>query len=415
MTILILSRENATYSQAEKTFTYSLDKQLDENIKSLRLESVTFRPSTMTTYPHGIFMCSRALAELSMRHHATVLRDVNHRHKTNVLACLHKASNDVLYHLASPLRIMLDRRAYIRDIDIFFTAPDGTVLDGEYVPVSTAGPQLSDLETMHDDGSGNLLFFMDCDLASSYRKQDDSQAAQGDTVKQWVARYPDDESVAFNQSSVDGLILTTFDDESHVVCVTTNPAGGAWESMVETDVGFDLPDSGSLFLLWETDSTPNSYETMVQNNHFFNLVLHNSNLSYRSEDGGTQHPVIFNILASTSYLLEIKWIKGATVGANFACDMTLNATKLVLNNNTDFTGSTTTSMRTSGSKRRIVFSTAQTGMDSKVSSCILLSGHDADQRATCKAYLEKRWRNASTTPEVDPNAVDSSFLCEIRV
>jgi hypothetical protein len=231
-----------------------------------------------------------------------------------------------------------------------------------------------------------------------------------------VARYPNDESVAFTQSSVDGIVLTTFDDESHVVSITTNPNGGAWESMVETDVGFDFPDSGSLFLLWETDSSPGGYETMVQQNHFFNLVLNSGNLSYRSEVGG-QHPVIYNILASTSYLLEIKWTKGAVSGtntSNFDCAMTLNATKLVLDNNTDYTGSATTSMRVSGSKRRIVFSTAQTGMDSKVSSCILLSGDNAAQRATCKAYLEKRWRNASTTPEVDPDAVGATWLSELR-
>ena len=153
---------------------------------------------------------------------------------------------------------------------------------------------------------------------------------------------------------------------------------------------------------------------MVQQNHFFNLVLHNGNLSYRSENGGTQHPVIYNILASTSYLLEIKWAKGSSDGTNHDCAMVLNATKLVLDNNTDYTGSASTSMRESGSKRRIVFSTAQTGMDSKVSSCILLSGDDATERATCKSYLEKRWRNASTTPEIDPDAVDSSWLTELR-
>ena len=92
--------------------------------------------------------------------------------------------------------------------------------------------------------------------------------------------------------------------------------------------------------------------------------------------------MIYNVLASTSYLLEIKWAKGSSDGTNHDCAMTLNATKLVLDNNTDYTGSATTSMRESGSKRRIVFSTAQTGMDSKVSSCILLSGDDATQRAT---------------------------------
>ena len=382
-------------------------------MKHVRIQTFSFKPSTAAVYPHGVLACSSTLTDMALRTHVNVLKDANHRSDTDVLCCLHQEQG-VLYKLAAPLLLTLDRRGFVNKIDIYFTDMAGNRLEGDYVPVSTAGPQLSDMETMFDSGSGNLKFFMDCDLSSSYRKQDDSEASQGDTVKQWVARYPADESVAFSQSSVDGIILTTFDDESHVVAITTNPNGGAWESMVESDVGFDFPDTGSLFLLWETDSTPNSYETMVQQNHFFNLVLHNSNLSYRSEDGGTQHPVIYNILASTSYLLEIKWAKGSSDGTNFDCAMVLNATKLVLDNNTDYTGSASTSMRESGSKRRIVFSTAQTGMDSKVSSCILLSGDDATQRATCKSYLEKRWRNASTTPEIDPDAVDSSWLTELR-
>ena len=141
-----------------------------------------------------------------------------------------------------------------------------------------------------------------------------TEASLGDTVKQWKARYPADESVVFTQSSVDGMILTTFDDESHVFAVTTNPNGGAWESMLDSDVGFDFPDTGSLFMLWETDSSPGSYEKICQQNHFFDLVLHNGNLSFRSEDGGTQHPVIYNVLASTSYLLEIKYAKGNSTG-----------------------------------------------------------------------------------------------------
>jgi hypothetical protein len=267
---------------------------------------------------------------------------------------------------------------------------------------------------MHDSGSGNLKIFMDCDLTSSYRKQDDSEAAQGDTVKQWVARYPDDESVVFTQSSVDGMILTTFDDESHVVAVTTNPSGGAWESMMDTDVGFDFADSGSLFMLWETDSSPAGYEKICQQKHFFDLVLNNGNLSFRSENGGSQHVVIYNILASTSYLLEIKWVKGTVSAPNHDVAMTMNATKLVLDNNTEYSGTGTTSMRNSGSKTRIELSNAQTGMDSKVSSLIYLAGDDTDERATCKSYLEKRWRNASTTPEVDPDAVDATWLSELR-
>ena len=418
MTLLILSRGNAVYDSTTKVFTYKLDQQLEQHMKHLRIESVSFRPSTSDEYPHGIYLCSKALAALSMRDHCTILRAVRHRDSSDVIACLHKSlsnSHDIVYHLNSPLRLTLDRRSYISDIDIYFTDIDGTKLEGDYVATSTPGTQLSDLETMHDSGNGNLKFFCDCDLESSYVKADGTQAAVGDTVAQWKARYPDNESVVFTHSSVDGIVLTTFDDESHIKAVTQNDNGGAWESMFDTDIGFDFPDTGSLFLLWETDSTPGAYETMVNQSHFFDLVLHNSNFSFRSPADGTQHIVIYNIQASTSYLLEIKWSKGAINGSDFSNALTLNATKLVLGNNSEYTGSATTTQRLSGSKRNIKLSTAQTGMDSKVSSIILLEGDDEDERAKCKNYLEKRWMNQETNPQVDPNAVNSDYLIEIRI
>ena len=45
---------------------------------------------------------------------------------------------------------------------------------------------LEDLTTMHS-GAGNLKFFADCDLASSYENADGTVAADGDTVAQWKA------------------------------------------------------------------------------------------------------------------------------------------------------------------------------------------------------------------------------------
>ena len=219
-------------------------------MKHVRIQSFSFKPSTAASYPHGVMACSSTLTDMALRTHVNVLKDENHRSDTDVLCCLHQEQG-LLYKLAAPLLITLDRRGFVNDI--YFTDMAGNRLEGDYVPVSTAGPQLSDMETMFNSGNGNLKFFMDCDLASSYRKQDDSEASQGDTVKQWVARYPADESVAFTQSSVDGIVLPTFDNGSHVAAITTNPSGGAWESMTESDISFDL---GSLFLLWETDSTP---------------------------------------------------------------------------------------------------------------------------------------------------------------
>ena len=105
-----------------------------------------------------------------------------------------------------------------------------------------------------------------------------------------------------------------------------------------------------------------------------------------------------------SQLLEVK---GSASGGNHDVATTVNATKLDINGNTEYTGSATTSMRSNGNKRYLYLSDAQTGMDSKVSSFILLHGDSSTDRNNCKDYLVKRWKNQSTT-------VDSSWLAEIR-
>ena len=415
--ILLLTRENSTYNSVTKTFWFNMDKQLDEKVKHLRFQTFSFTPSTVTSFPHGILVCSKTITNLSMRQHISVLKDTGHRNDTDVIACLHKDihnTTNILYTLSAPLTLTLDRRSFISKLDIYFTDMSGVKLDGDYVAQSTAGPNLEDLTAMHDSGSGNLKFFCDADLASSYVAQDDSEAEDGDTVKQWKARYPADESVVFTQSTVDGMVLTTFDDEVHIKCVTQNDAGGAWEYMSDGDVGFDFADSGSLFFLWETDENLVAYEKIVKQPHWFDFVLHNGNLSLRSENGGSQHIVVYNIAVSTSYLIEIKWVKGAAAGGNHDVACTVNATKLVLAGNTEYTGSVTTSMRDSATKTKLYLSDAQSGMDSKFSSTVLLHGDDATERTTIKNYLEKRWKNQSTTPVVDPDAVSSTWLSEIR-
>ena len=180
--ILILTRENSTYDAATKTFWFNLDKQLAENVKHLRFQTFSFRPSTVTAFPHGVLVCSKTLTNLSMKQHVNVLKDQGHRNDTDVVACLHKDKHNdkhVLYTLAAPLTMILDRRSFVNRIDFFFTDLQGNRLDGDYVAQSTAGPQLSDLETMHNSGSGNLKIFVDADLASSFVAQDDSEAEDG--------------------------------------------------------------------------------------------------------------------------------------------------------------------------------------------------------------------------------------------
>ena len=74
MTILLLTRENSSYNSTLKEFTFNLDRQLEEKVKHIRFQTFSFRPSTAASYPHGILACSKALSNLSLREHVSVLK-----------------------------------------------------------------------------------------------------------------------------------------------------------------------------------------------------------------------------------------------------------------------------------------------------------------------------------------------------
>ena len=148
--ILLLTRQNASYDSVTKTFYFNLDKQLEEKVKHIRFQSFSFRPcTTIADYPHGVLACSSALSNLSMREHVSVLKDTNHHDDTDVLCCLHKVEHNtthVLYTLVHPVMMTLDRRNFIKKIDLYFTDMAGNRLAGDYRPENGSGPILSDLE-----------------------------------------------------------------------------------------------------------------------------------------------------------------------------------------------------------------------------------------------------------------------------
>ena len=165
-------------------------------------------------------------------------------------------------------------------------------------------------------------------------------------------------------------------------------------------------------MLWETSSSPPALENIINQKHFFDLVQKDDELQLQSADT-TYQSVISNILADTSYLIEIKYERVETAGGNHSVITTINLTKLVLAGNTEFTGTVTATLRDSAYKYQLHLSDAQTGINS-VSSIILIAGTDTTLRALCKDYLINRWKNIDTEPAVDPDAVDSAWLTEIR-
>ena len=271
MGILVLSRENSSYDSVTKKFMFNLDKPLEERIKSIKIETSSFIPATSDTYPHGVLLCSTALSTISAKDHATVLRSSNHRDHSDVLACLHLVEHNttgIRFQLTSPIKIKIDRRDYFTAIDIYFTDLSGNKLEGDYVPVSDPGSNLEDIEAEYT--AGRIGFFCDSETFDNYIQDSDDISvvdAVDQTIYQWKATLPNDSSVIFTRSSEDGLVLKQFTkpvDTTQVYGITTNGSGGAWEYMLDSNLGFDLADSGSLSILWETDDTLPNLEIVFQ-------------------------------------------------------------------------------------------------------------------------------------------------------
>ena len=409
----LFNKSDATVDSAQK-FNYSLSNRLP-NPTRFAVSDVQYTAATTNNMPVCVYLRSQALTNLMRKKHSVQVKEAQRADRqTDVIAVLSETHTQGRFAMKDRNQFLLNPHTWLRDIDFYFTRPDGSIMDNLYTPNAVPGTTLSDLETLYN--AGTLKFFADASLASSFTKEDGTQAALNDTVKQWTTRFPDDESIAFTRSTVDGISLVNFDDEPHVFALTQNDNGGSYEYLLDTEIGFDFPDQGSIHFLWETDSSLAGYERIMKQNHFFDLVLNNGSLSCREAVGGAQHFMIHNIQPSTSYLLELRWTKGAPVGSDHNVSYTLNATKLVVDNNQEYSGSATdVVMRSSGSKRYLYLSDAQTGLDSKQSSIIMSDSPTDQQRAQIKNYLMKTWLNQSTTPEVDPNAVDSNFHITLQI
>ena len=260
--ILLLTRENSSYDSATKTFWFKMDKQLDSSVKVIRIQTFSFQPPTKTEdtdiYPHGVLVCSETLSNMSMRQHVNVLRDLEHRNDTDILACLHKEEqNDChcIYTLRHPLTLTLDRRGFVNKIDIYFTDMQGNRLEGDFV--------------MPTPNINTMLAIPDVNFYFDFNQRTDGNHA--------LDRIAATAAPALNGEPVERLRnyggATTFGPTggvkrqdfagSTMMGVTGNSAGS--DRFGATNVAtFNTYDNGSLFFAFETPaSNPAAVETMA--------------------------------------------------------------------------------------------------------------------------------------------------------
>jgi len=413
--ILLLTRSNASYDSTTKTFTFNLDKQLQNKVKHLRFQSLSFRPSTASSYPHGVLVCSTTLSNVSLRQHVTILKDTNHRDDTDVLCCLHKENHNtehVLYTLRHPIMMSLDRRSYFKNIDLYFTDMAGVRLDGDYVIEAPASPNAADIQALYS-GVFVRLFF-DAQQAGAFERGDGETTRVGEDVAIWTSRFRETEWSGEEVSSE--VELGNF-IQPHVVSIQENAVGTHNDFMKQTNVGFTIPDTGSLFALFETPGSLPTSERMHSAKRQFILFLDSGALGVKSSVApGTVTPMITGIETSQPYLVELQYTVIAGSPHNTA-NYTMNLTKLLTTGHSEFTASVTGIDAHSTTGNGTTFEIGTNSVDHlkmKYSSCILLEGTNATHRTQCKDFLIKKWEGVETETVAVPGAVSSNWLAELR-
>ena len=229
----LLNDGNASYENGK--WTFELDRRLS-NATTFRLTKGSFTASTdKASPPHCVYLRSDAIHKLSGEKTTQVLKSVQHEDSSNVLAVLEEQHTTGRYRLMEPCDPFTLVYGHIRNIDIFFTDPQGN----------------------------NITYFTEAG-DSVYNEVVDDMAAPSDTEKTGVifrafdtggsgANYGNDEALnrVYISTNGKGLILdfqsfqteTTYDK---LTVRSRNETTDAWTDIFIDHTGTGVP-SGNPF------------------------------------------------------------------------------------------------------------------------------------------------------------------------
>ena len=174
----------------------------------------------------------------------------------------------------------------------------------------------------------------------------------------------------------------------------------------------NIPDSGTLFLLFQTDATPESYERPVK------IILADLNLlggatpKFAMRDHlNVYHTILENIVKEKPYLLELRYTKTGDDGATGRRIMSydLRATRLDLN--TTISGTLSGIVSPSVSNDRCYWGgNGQFHADSFYSDLILCNTNETC-RTKCEGYLKNLYGGTGAPAD----GTDAQWLLEVDI
>ena len=94
-------------------------------------------------------------------------------------------------HARPPRYDVLDRRSFIKKIDLYFTDMAGTRLDGDYVVEAPASPNAADIQALYSGVFVRLC--CDAQQAGAFERGDGETTRVGEDVATWTSRFRETE------------------------------------------------------------------------------------------------------------------------------------------------------------------------------------------------------------------------------
>ena len=398
---LLFHSGDATYDSTTKQYHFSLDRRIDHP-KSIRIIKCIYRAATSTSYPLSLYVRSDALHRIIKEKHTLRVKNQNHEQTENILCSLLEDDRIGFYKTHEVAReLETDNHQVLKDIDLYFT--NNTVLFPG-VPTGTSDG-LADITAQAE--AGNVIFYTDMD----YGLLDTSGnpiTTSGTHIGSIQARYPVDGSVTFTRNSGGELVFGDFNDNTK--SFTQNDTA-AWDYFYDSSVS-NVPDSGSLFILYKTDDSVSNYERLAKFDALFDVVLMSSGAGAKvsmRDVTNTYHTILENIVAEKAYLLEVQWAKTGDSGNTNTVDYTVKATRLDLDTTTN--GSLTGIVVGPNTSDNMYWGgNAQFHADG-IYSDMIMTNTDSTARAKAESYLKTKFNG--TGP--DPNGTNAEWLLEVEI
>ena len=391
---LLLHSSDATYTDATKTYTFTLDKRINRPV-ALRVQKAHYANATGSVHPLVVYLESSSLSQLINRKHTLQLKG-QHENGTEIISTLSETHTAGRYDLQNDIRTFsTNPDKHLREIDIRFSN-NGTLLAKTASSGSNVTGSDAEVLAIGDD----LLAFIDFAPARTLSQAFAPLSTAGDTVYYLYNRGTNTELI-FSNAYGNGTQLADFGSHKGIT------QQGSWESLLDSWPA-DLADVESVFCVHSLFKLTSLNFTYLFDIGYIKALIWNQTLSFY--DAANNKVSALSVIPHVDYLLTVRRVESGNA-ANLEWRLER------LDDNTVQTATTVPGLsappNANGFPWRLGH--ASTHFTHLQSSFIVHNGIDATHQESCQTWLRNAHAGTASNAESETTTADAEWFVELDI